>query len=206
MTTTTTETASNHTRAQSVSSRTRTRSMLDGRRDDSMRRRRRVLAAIDQAAAAVDRTFLYRHPDSLEKIHALQADPVPNERTGPGVTRTSLQADLLAAHERAARLDARIRQLEQRLSQALGEHSWRESGLGTPIDIDALHQRITHLEQQAIDLRQQLDERDEDLTAARAANRETDGPTQHTRPATMKHCQSTCTTPVAADSISGISF
>ena len=83
-------TTSNHTRAQSISSRTRTRSMLDGRRDDSMRRRRRVLAAIDQAATAgdrlsasgiaraagVDRTFLYRHRDLMEKIHALQADPV----------------------------------------------------------------------------------------------------------------------------------
>ena len=124
---TTIDTTSNNPRAQSVSSRTRTRSMLDGRRDDSMRRRRRVLAAIDQAAAAgdrlsaaaiaraaaVDRTFLYRHPDLLEKIHALQADPVPDEHTGPAVTRASLQADLLAAHERAARLDARIRQLEQ---------------------------------------------------------------------------------------------
>jgi Family of unknown function (DUF6262) len=184
--TTTTDTTSNHTRAQSVSSSTRTRSMLDGRRDDSMRRRRRVLAAIGHAAAAgdpisasaiaraagVDRTFLYRHPDLLEKIHALQADPVTDEHTGPGVTQASLQADLLAAHERAARLDTRIRQLEQRLSQALGEHTWRESGLGAPTDIDALHQRITNLEQQVIDQQQQLDERDEDLAAARATNRE----------------------------------
>jgi hypothetical protein len=77
----TTTAMSNNLRAQSVSSSTRTRSMLDGRRDDSMGRRRRVLAAIDQAAAAgdrlsaaaiaraagVDRTFLYRHPDLLEK-------------------------------------------------------------------------------------------------------------------------------------------
>jgi hypothetical protein len=184
--TTTTNTISNHTRAQSVSSSTRTRSMLDGRRDDSMRRRQRVLAALDQAAAAgdrittsgiaraagVDRTFLYRHRDLMEKIHALQADPGPDEHTGPGVTRASLQADLLAAHERAARLDTRIRQLEQRLSQALGEHTWRESGVGAPTDIDALHQRITHLEQQVIDQQQQLDERDEDLAAARATNRE----------------------------------
>jgi hypothetical protein len=183
---TTTDTTSNHTRAQSASSTTRTRSMLDGRRNDSMRRRRRVLAAIDQAAAAgdplsaaaiaraatVDRTFLYRHPDLLEKIHALQADPVPHEHTGPGVTRASLQADLLAAHERAGRLDARIRQLEKRLSQALGEHTWGKSGLGAPTDIDALHQRITQLEQHNLDLQQQLDERDEDLAAARATNRE----------------------------------
>jgi uncharacterized protein YceH (UPF0502 family) len=183
---TNTTTTSNHTRAQSVSSRTRSRSMLDGRRDDSMRRRRRVLAAIDQAAAAgdrlsasaisraagVDRTFLYRHPDLLEKIHALQANPVTDAHTGPAVTRASLQADLLAAHERVARLGARIQQLEKRLSEALGEHTWRESGLGVPADIDSLHQRISQLEQQVIDLRQQLDEREEDLAAARAANRE----------------------------------
>ena len=177
---------SNHARAQSISSSTRTRSMLDGRRDDSTRRRQRVLAAINQAAAAgdrlsaaaiaraaaVDRTFLYRHPDLVEKIHALQADPVTDEHTGPAVTRASLQADLLAAHERTARLDARIQQLEKRLSQALGEQTWRESGLGAPGDIDTLHQRISQLEQRNVDLQQQLDERDEDLAAARAANRE----------------------------------
>jgi chromosome segregation ATPase len=86
--------------------------------------------------------------------------------------RASLQVDLLAAHERAVRLNTRIQHLEKRLSEALGEQTWRESGLGAPIDIDALHQRITHLEQQAIDLQQQLDERDEDLAAARATNRE----------------------------------
>jgi hypothetical protein len=163
-----------------------TRPMLDGRRDDSMRRRQRVLAVLAQAAAAghpisasaiaraaaVDRTFLYRHRDLLEKIHALQVDSVPDDHTGPAVTQASLQADLLAAHERAARLDARIRQLEKRLSEVLGEHTWRESGLGAPVDIDALHQRITHLEQQVIDQQQQLDERDEDLAAARATNRE----------------------------------
>ena len=163
-----------------------TRPMLDGRRDDSMRRRQRVLAVLDQAAAAgdpisasaiaraagVDRTFLYRHRDLLEKIHALQADPVPDVNSGPAVTHASLRADLLAAHERAARLNTRIHQLEKRLSEALGEHTWRESGLGAPADIDALHQRISQLEQHNLDLQQQLDERDEDLAAARAANRE----------------------------------
>jgi len=61
-------------------------------------------------AAAVDRTFLYRHHDLLEKIHALEATPpVAGNTTGPAVTRASLQADLLAAHERAVRLNARVR-------------------------------------------------------------------------------------------------
>jgi hypothetical protein len=35
-----------------------------------------------------------------------------------------------------------------------------------------LTQKITHLEQQSADLRLQLEERDDDLAAARAANRE----------------------------------
>ena len=164
-----------------------TGAMTKGRQADSARRRQRVLAVLDRAAAdgteisvsgiaraaAVDRTFIYRHRDLLEKIHALEAEPPPDGGgSGPAVTRASLQADLLAAHERAARLNARVRQLEKRLSETLGEQVWRESGLAAPTDIDALNQKITHLEQQAIDLRLQLEEQGEDLTAARAANRE----------------------------------
>ncbi len=165
----------------------RTETMRKGRQADSARRRQRVLAALGRAtasgteisasgiarAAGVDRTFLYRHRDLLEKIHAAGAAPPPAGATaGPAVTRASLQADLLTAHERALRLTSRIRQLEQRLSDTLGEQAWRESGLGAPADIDALHQKITHLEQQAADLRLQLEERDDELAAARAANRE----------------------------------
>jgi hypothetical protein len=161
--------------------------MLAGRQADSARRRQRVTAALDRAAAngdeisvsciaraaGVDRTFLYRHPDLLARLHALEAAPPSAPGTaGPAVTRASLQADLLAAQERAARTAAHVRQLEQRLSDALGEQAWRQSGLGAPADIDALTSKITTLEQQAIDLRMQLDERDQDLAAARAANRE----------------------------------
>ena len=166
----------------------RTHAMRKGRQADSARRHQRVLAAMDKAiaageeisvagiarAAAVDRTFLYRHRDLLEKIHAIEAAPPPagDGTTGPGVTRASLQTDLLAAHERALRLTARIRQLEKRLSEALGEQAWRESGLGAPAGIDTLNHTITRLEQQAADLKLQLAERGQDLDAARAANRE----------------------------------
>ena len=100
----------------------KTAAMRKGRQADSARRRQRVTAALDRAAAdgteisisgiaraaAVDRTFLYRHRDLLEKIHALEAAPPAGQAPGPGVTRASLQADLLAAHERALRLTARL--------------------------------------------------------------------------------------------------
>jgi hypothetical protein len=166
---------------------TRAAAMTKGRQADSARRRQRVIAALDKAAddgteisvsaiartAAVDRSFLYRHRDLLGKIHAIEASPpAAGETAGTTVTRASLQADLLAARERAIRLTARIQQLEHHLSEALGEQVWRESGLGTPADTCALNQNITNLEQQAVDLRLQLAERDQDLAAARAANRE----------------------------------
>jgi hypothetical protein len=165
----------------------RAAAMMQGRQADSARRRQRVIAALNRAAsdgaeisassiartAGVDRSFLYRHRDLLAQIHALEATPpATGDGPGPAVTRASLQADLLAAGERTRRLTSRIRQLETRLSEALGEQAWHESGLGAPADIDALNQKINHLEQQAVELRLQLAERDQDLAAARAANRE----------------------------------
>jgi hypothetical protein len=123
--------------------------MRKGRQADSARRRQRVIATLNRAtadgteitvtgiarAAAVDRAFLYRHRDLLGKIHALEAAPPAGDGTaGPAVTCASLQADLLAAHERSVRLDARVRQLEKHLSEALGEQAWRESGLGAPAE------------------------------------------------------------------------
>ena len=100
------------------------------------------------------------------------APPADGQHRRPG-RHLRFAASRPARRPRArARLDARIRQLENRLSEALGEQAWHESGLGTPADIDALTQKISHLQQQVIDLRLQLEERDQDLTAARSANRE----------------------------------
>jgi len=63
--------------------------MSKGRQADSARRRQRVIATVNKAAAdgteisvsaiaraaAVDRSFLYRHRDLLGKIHAIEASP-----------------------------------------------------------------------------------------------------------------------------------
>jgi len=165
---------------------TNTAAMTAGRRADTQRRRERVLKALTAATssgqeisistiarqAGIDRTFLYRHRDLLERVHAAEAQPANASSIGPVVSHASLQADLHAAHERAVRLAARIQQLERRLSELLGEQAWRESGLGAPADIDQLNQRIVTLEQHVIDLRLQLEERTQDLHAARVTNRE----------------------------------
>jgi hypothetical protein len=164
----------------------RTAAAAAGRQADAARRRQRVIGALNQAtdngggisvagiarAAGVDRSFLYRHRDLLEQLHAAEAHPRAAAAAGPAVSRASLQADLANAGHRAARLAARVQQLEKRLSEALGEQAWQACGLGAPDDLDALHQRIVGLEQTIADLRLQLDERTDELAAARAANRE----------------------------------
>ncbi|MGC9544705.1 hypothetical protein [Streptomyces sp. UG1] len=53
-----------------------------------------------------------------------------------------------------------------------GETVWAESGLGSPTDLDQLQQRITTLEQHLADKQRELDEKNEELAASRAANRE----------------------------------
>ncbi|MFF4315784.1 hypothetical protein [Streptomyces sp. NPDC001507] len=78
----------------------------------------------------------------------------------------------MAANARGARLTEQVRQLEQRLSEALGQQIWQRTGIGPPADTDSLQARITELEQQNLDLRLRLEEKDEELSAARAANRE----------------------------------
>jgi hypothetical protein len=49
---------------------------------------------------------------------------------------------------------------------------FRASGLGGPDDTEQLRRRVAELEQTTVDLRQQLEERAEELEAARATNRE----------------------------------
>lgn len=161
--------------------------MRDGRQANSERRRQRVATAVRNAAkngtpisvsaiarqAGVDRSFLYRHRDLLEIVHAAELEPAAQDPAGGSpVSRASLQADLANAQARNTRLAARVQQLEKRLSQALGARAWQESGLGAPADIDELQRKITRLEQHNVELTSALEEARSDLDAAREANRD----------------------------------
>ncbi|MFF3015365.1 hypothetical protein [Streptomyces sp. NPDC057939] len=67
---------------------------------------------------------------------------------------------------------ARVQQLEERLSKALGEEIWRASGLGPPASVAELNSQITRLQQSNVELTRALEERQAELEAARAANRD----------------------------------
>jgi len=158
------------------------------RRQDSTRRRQRVLNALERLTGAgeeisvagvarvagVDRSFLYRHHDLRAQIlqRAAKAQPDVSMPRTTQVSRQSLLADLANSRAENERLRRQVNKLAKRLSEVLGEEVFHASGLGGPDDTEQLRRRVAELEQTTVDLRQQLKERAEELEAARAANRE----------------------------------
>jgi chromosome segregation ATPase len=158
------------------------------RRQDSTRRRQRVLNALERLvgageeirvaavarAAGVDRSFLYRHHDLRAQIlqHAAQVPADVSMPRTTQVSRQSLLADLANLRAHNERLRRQVTKLARRLSEVLGEEVLRASGLGEPDDTEQLRRRAAELEQTMLDLRQQLEERTEELNAARMTNRE----------------------------------
>ncbi len=97
------------------------------------------------------RSLIYRHTDLHAAVLARAAQP-DDGPTGPQVSRRSLLADLANLTERNTRMARRIAQLERRLSAALGQETWHDSGLGAPADVEAAQQRVAELEQEVADL------------------------------------------------------
>lgn len=123
-------------------------------------------------AARVHRSFIHRHSDLHAAVLAAAAVPAEPATNNSAVSVASLRADLLNTRAQNTRLQQHIRTLENRLSESLGEALFRDSGLGAPDDIRSLQRALTDREQQLLELRRHLEERGEELAAARAANRE----------------------------------
>ncbi|MGW5423665.1 hypothetical protein [Streptomyces sp. NPDC003943] len=62
--------------------------------------------------------------------------------------------------------------IDDQTREAGSPQAWREAGLGASADIAELQATITRLEQREIALTRQLGDRQAELDAARAANRE----------------------------------
>ena len=160
-----------------------TNPLLAARRGDSDRRRRKVIDALDRLrtngdeitvsavarTAGVDRSFLYRHHDLRSQILALAAEPEPHPAS-TGISRRSLLADLANLREHNQRLRHQNAKLTERLSEILGEQVFHDAGLTRTDETSTL--QVAELEQQLLDRRQDLQDRDDELAAARAANRD----------------------------------
>jgi len=159
--------------------------LIAARRRDSTRRRQRVLNALDALAAAgeeitasavaraagVDRSFLYRHHDLRVQVVA-RAEALDAPPASTAVSKRSLLADLANLREQNERLRRQNSKLTVRLSQALGEEVFQASGIGRTDETEQLRTQVGQLDQQLLDLRQELEERTDELAAARATNRD----------------------------------
>jgi hypothetical protein len=126
------------------------------RRDDSDRRRRKVIDALDRLrtggqeitvsavarTAGVDRSFLYRHHDLRPQILALAAEPEPHPAS-TGTSRGSLLADLANLRAHNERLRHQNAKLTERLSEVLGEQVFHDAGLTRTDEISTLRKRVS---------------------------------------------------------------
>ena len=121
--------------------------------------------------ARVHRSFIHRHTELRAEVYSAAEAPTPPSASG-AVTRRTLEADNLNLHQVIRRQAQQISDLQARLSEMLGEQAYTRSGLGAPHNDAALQEQILALENDVHQLRAALQERDEDLGAAREAQRQ----------------------------------
>jgi len=123
-------------------------------------------------AARVHRSFIHRHPQLHAAVVAAQQEPATPTHHDSTVSVASLHAELANLHAQNARLAKHITMLERRLSEALGAGVYRDSGLGAVDETPDLRRQLTELENRTGNLADRLSDREDELLAARAANRE----------------------------------
>lgn len=158
------------------------------RRRDVDARRSRVTQALDAmrtegneitissvaARARVHRSFIHRHLDLRAYVYAA-ADQPSAPPTATTTTRQSLEADSLNLRAIVHRQTQHIADLEARLSELLGEQAYSRTGLGAPHDHTALEEQNQILQNEIQELHAKLQDQEEELGAAREANRQVMG-------------------------------
>jgi hypothetical protein len=156
------------------------------RRRDVDRRRQRVHQALAgmhadgseitissvAGRARVHRSFIHRHPG----LHAAVLQAAVDTTTAPSPASTAIShrsalAQNANLHEQNRRLAQQVTDLEDRLSEVLGQQAFERSGLGAPAGTAAVQAELEAQRQTVLGLRRMLEERDEELAAARETNR-----------------------------------
>lgn len=92
-------------------------------------------------------------------------------RAATSISHRSVLAENANLHEQNRRLAQHISDLEDRLSELLGQQAFERSGLGSPASLAAVTAGLETQRQTVLDLKRALNERDEELAAARETNR-----------------------------------
>ena len=172
----------------------REKPLRESRRLDSEHKRALVLAATEALfeagqhpsiasiarQAGVGRKFIYDHPDLKADIE-LKAAQATRRHTGDlvtaaRVTGASLRAELENARAQNHRLASQLRAAENRLSKSEGAHLVADEllpdGVLTDLADQQLAQRVSGLEAQLFEAKEELRRTAEELEAARVINRE----------------------------------
>jgi len=122
--------------------------------------------------AKVHRSFIHRHADLhaavLKAAAGATTDPSP---ASTAISHRSVLAESTNLHEQNRRLAQQINDLEDRLSELLGQQAFERSGLGAPASTAAVHAELEAERQAVLDLKRALEERVEELAAARETSR-----------------------------------
>jgi Family of unknown function (DUF6262) len=160
--------------------------LTKARREDVDRRLQRVRQALADmhadgseitisavaARARVHRSFVHRHPDlHAAVLKAAAGATISPSPAATAISHRSVLAENANLHEQNRRLAQQISDLEDRLSELLGQQAFDRSGLGAPASTAALRAELEAQRQAVMDLKKSLEEREEELAAAREANR-----------------------------------
>ncbi len=131
-----------------------------------------ITIASTATRAGVHRSFIHRHADLHAAVLAAAAETIENPSpTSTTISHRSVLTENANLHALNHRLAQRIRDLEDRLSEMLGQQAFERSGLGAPTATAALQDELEHHKQLVLDLTSRIEELDEELAAAREANR-----------------------------------
>jgi hypothetical protein len=119
----------------------------------------------------VHRSFIHRHADLHAAVLKAAADTTTAPPASTAISHRSVLAENANLHEQNRRLAQQVTDLEDRLSELLGQQAFDRSGLGAPASAAAVHAELEAQRQTVLDLRRVLDERGEELAAARETNR-----------------------------------
>lgn len=131
-----------------------------------------ITIASTAARANVHRSFIHRHSDLhtavLTAAARLLEQPSP---ASTAISHRSLLTENANLHQATQRLSQRIKDLEDRLSEMLGQDVFIRSGLGAPTGTASLQNALEHERQTVMNLKTRIEELNEDLAAARETNR-----------------------------------
>lgn len=120
-----------------------------------------------RAAAGVSRSFIYDHPDLRQAIVAARerARTVSAQTSGP--SPQSALAERAYYQHQCQELRAQVSRLECRLSERLGEETWRAAGLALPPGGVGLLERLEDSERLVVTLTERVSGLEDELETAR---------------------------------------